>query len=70
MYLQGVQFETEDVLIAAAHLGVLHQGVLDLPGHGHRLPQQRGVVPEIRLISHTTTNIGFGFETGRGEMGN
>ena len=48
-YLLRVHLEAEDVLVGAADLGVLHQGVLDLPGHRHGLAQQRGVVPEVRL---------------------
>jgi hypothetical protein len=39
VYLQGVQFEAEDVIVTAAHLRVLHQGVLDLAGDGHGLSQ-------------------------------
>jgi hypothetical protein len=44
-----VQLEAEDVIVTAANLSILHQRVLDLPGHRHSLSQERGVVPEICL---------------------
>lgn len=44
-----MQLEAEDVLVGAAHLSVLHQRVLDLPGDGHGLSQQWRIIPEISL---------------------
>lgn len=53
IYLQRVELQAENVLIRAADLGKLYEGVLDAAGEGHGLTQQRRVIPEFILQQDT-----------------
>lgn len=53
IYLQRVEFQAENILIRAADLGKLNEGVLDAASEGHGLTQQRGVIPEFILQEDT-----------------
>lgn len=53
IYLQRVEFQAENILIRAADLGKLNEGVLDAASEGHGLTQQRGVIPEFILQQDT-----------------
>lgn len=48
-----MEFQAENVLIRAADLGKLYEGVLDAASEGHGLAQQRGVIPEFILQQDT-----------------
>lgn len=53
IYLQRMEFQAENILIRAADLGKLNEGVLDAASEGHGLAQQRGVIPEFILQQDT-----------------
>lgn len=53
IYLQRVEFQAENILIRAADLGKLNEGVLDAASEGHGLTQQRGIIPEFILQQDT-----------------
>lgn len=48
-YLQRVEFQAENILIGAADLGKLYEGVLNTASKGNSLTQQRWVIPELIL---------------------
>lgn len=48
-----MEFQAENILIRAADLGKLNEGVLDAASEGHGLAQQRGVIPEFILQQDT-----------------
>lgn len=48
-----MEFQAENILIRAADLGKLYEGVLDAASEGHGLTQQRGVIPEFILQQDT-----------------
>lgn len=48
-YLQRVEFQAENILIRAADLGKLYEGVLNAASKGDSLTQQRWVIPELIL---------------------